>query len=71
MVKVIQGVNDLATTHPELAKEAHRWHARQDSNLQPADWKGESSSPFLFHLCEQMSNAKIRLIIECSSYIQL
>jgi DNA-directed RNA polymerase subunit RPC12/RpoP len=34
MVKLIVGVNDLATTHPELCKE---WHPTKNGNLKPVD----------------------------------
>ena len=28
MTRIIKGVNDLATTHPEIAKEAYGWDPR-------------------------------------------
>jgi hypothetical protein len=41
--KVIPGVNDLATTHPELAKEAHGWDPRTvlAGTNKKLDWKCE------------------------------
>lgn len=40
MSKVIPGVNDLATTHPNLVSE---WHPTQNGNLTPRDVKAGSS----------------------------
>ena len=41
MSKLVTGVNDLATTHPELTKE---WHPRKNGNLKPKDVSSGSHS---------------------------
>ena len=47
MANLIQGVNDLATTHPELAKE---WHPTKNGDLKPTDVTAGSSKKIWWYL---------------------
>lgn len=47
--KVLTGFNDLATTHPDLAKE---WHSTKNDNLKPTDVIAGSGKK-IWWICEQ------------------
>lgn len=60
--RALKGVNDLATTHPHLAKE---WNYEQNSNLTPHDVTAGSRKK-VWWLCEK-GHAYEQLIIKRSS----
>jgi len=67
--KLLRGFNDLATTHPEIAAQAHRWDPTTviaGSNMQRKwrcakghAWKASSNTRIQGHGCPYCSNHKV------------
>jgi hypothetical protein len=48
--KVLAGLNDLATTHPELARQ---WHPQRNENLRPTQVTHKNATVNIWWLCEE------------------